>query len=303
MCKLENMLTYLKENNNVPTSELARQFNASKRHARRAKALANPSTNSMPKILMLDIETLPMEVLVWGLYKQRIPYANKLKDWSMLCWCGKWLFEDKIFGEFVSGKDAIARSDLSIMGIHRLMDEADIVVAHNGNKFDIPKLNTRFLFNGFGPVTPYQSVDTYQVARKQFGIYSNALDGIAEFLGLERKGSSAYGWWKEAAVNGDDKSIRKLFEYCKQDITVLEDVYLELLPWIKSHPNYGLYMDQDNPVCPNCGSSKLKYKGYYYTQVNKFQSFICKDCGAISRNRSTIITKDKATVLIAPVAR
>ena len=38
----------------------------------------------MPNILIFDIETAPMEVFVWGLYKQRISHDNVIQDWFIL---------------------------------------------------------------------------------------------------------------------------------------------------------------------------------------------------------------------------
>ena len=40
----------------------------------------NAPINDLPKILLFDIETSPMEVYVWGLYKQFISHNNIIKD-------------------------------------------------------------------------------------------------------------------------------------------------------------------------------------------------------------------------------
>jgi uncharacterized protein YprB with RNaseH-like and TPR domain len=47
-----------------------------------------------------------------------------------------------------------------------LMNEATIVVSHNGDNFDIPRINSRFIINDFPPYTPVFSVDTCKVAKK-----------------------------------------------------------------------------------------------------------------------------------------
>jgi len=46
------------------------------------------------KILLLDIETLYMEVRgIWNLKTEYIRPSLVVKDWSILCWAAKWLFE------------------------------------------------------------------------------------------------------------------------------------------------------------------------------------------------------------------
>lgn len=47
-----------------------------------------------------------------------------------------------------------------------LLNEAEIVVTHNGDKFDLPKINSRFIINNLPPTTPYFSVDTCKVCKK-----------------------------------------------------------------------------------------------------------------------------------------
>lgn len=306
MKKLSQIINYLNENFNTSTKDVATQLGVSTRHVRRAKAHMRSFKNikGSPKILLVDIETLPMEVLVWDLRKQYIPPANIVKDWSILCWCAKWLYDDTIIGETVNGEEAFYRHDYKVVGgLHNLLDEANIVIAHNASRFDIPKINTRFILNGYNPVHPYQVIDTLTEARKHFAFSSNSLDELAKQLGLPRKKHAPYRWWYQAAVNGDNDAVQNIFDYCEQDIVVLEEVYTSLRPFIKSHPNYGLYIDTDKTVCPNCGNDNLDWGGFYYTLVGKYKSFKCQSCGSIGRSRFTEINKEKAKILSVSVAR
>ena len=86
----------------------------------------------IPRILIFDIETSPMEVLVWGLYEQRISPDNVKKEWSVLSWSAKWLFDSEIMGSVVTPEQAKNRTDKSVItSIWKLIDEADIIIAHN----------------------------------------------------------------------------------------------------------------------------------------------------------------------------
>jgi hypothetical protein len=62
----------------------------------------------------------------------------------------------------------------------------------------------------------------------------------------------------------------------------LEELYLKLRPWIKSHPNLGLYVEGE--VCPTCGSDQITWKGKYRTPAGEYKTFRC-ECGAIGRSR------------------
>lgn len=265
-------------------------------------------SKSRAKILLFDIETLPMEVLVWGLYKQRIPHENILKNWSVVSWAAKWLFDNEVMSDVVKPKAAVARSDSGIIeGIWSLLDEADIIIAHNGRKFDTRRLNARFMVNGLSPPSSYYVIDTLQQSYKYTAFASHRLDSLAKTLGKTRKIKTEYELWKrcagvETTVSDQWKALQEMVHYNKQDVLVLEDFYVELRPWIKSHPNIGLYFDTDKEVCPNCGSNRLTWKGYYYTTVNRYKAFRC-ECGAVGRSRFSDLSTEERKLLVTPVAR
>ena len=145
--------------------------------------------NDSPKIFLFDIETAPMRAYVWGLWKQNIePNTQLSNDWFCLSWAGKWLFDHKIYSQRLTGDEALDEDDTRIIhGIWGKLNEADIVIAHNGWKFDIPRLNTRFIVNGLLPPLPYEVIDTLKVAKRSFAFSSNKLDMLNKSLGLERK--------------------------------------------------------------------------------------------------------------------
>lgn len=236
-------------------------------------------------VLVFDIETSPLMVYTWGIWNQNIPTDNILKDWMILTWSAKWLFEDKMYSARIKPSEIKRNDDKRVVkALWSLIDEADIVIAHNGNKFDIKRMNTRFLKHGLNLPSPYQSIDTLLHARKKFNIISNRLDYIASnFLGIEGKMETEKGLWKKA-IEGDREALHTMDVYCQQDVRVLEDVYLHLRPYIQPHPNIGLLESSDKPQCPCCGSTDLKPIGDYNTYVNTYMSFRCPN-GSISRSR------------------
>jgi DNA polymerase elongation subunit (family B) len=135
------------------------------------------------KILIFDIETAPIRAKVWGIWNQNISIDKIESDWFIFTWAAKWLFEDKVYSGCLTSKEAVKQDDKRILkGIWELLNEADIVVAHNGDKFDIPKLNTRFLLAGMEPPLPYQSVDTLKHIKRNFAFTSNKLEYMTDKL-------------------------------------------------------------------------------------------------------------------------
>ena len=259
---------------------------------------------TIPKVLLLDIETAPMEVFTWGLWKPILNYRNIIKRGFMLSWSAKLLFSSEMMSDVVTPEEALKRDDKRISeSIWKLLDDADIVIGHNSKKFDIKWLNTEFILNGLKPPMPYQTIDTLIEARKHFRFPSNQLDYLGQLMVRKQKIETDFGLWKRC-VNGDKESLGYMLKYNEQDVFLLEDVYLELKPWIRSHPNMALYIDADTPVCANCGSKELLWENKYYTtMVSKFAAFRCKNCGAISRCRTSALSKEQRKNLLVSTAR
>ena len=258
--------------------------------------------NTSAKVLILDIETAPIRAYVWGIWQQNVGTHQIQSDWFCLTWSAKWLFEDKVYSGKLKPKEVAEQDDKRIIwGIWNLVNEADIVIAHNGQKFDIPRLNSRFIINGLNPPLPYQIIDTLVHIRRQFGFTSNKLDYVNKLLNLERKKDTNFELW-ERCMKGEAKAIKEMEEYNIQDVRILEETYLVIRPWIKPHPNMGLFiLDEKEHRCPNCGSDKLTAQGKCYnTSANIYELMRCDNCGASSRKRLGVANiKQKRHLLIS----
>jgi transposase-like protein len=239
-------------------------------------------TKDLPRILLYDIETAPMEVYVWGLFKQYIPHDNIIKDWFVLSWAAKWLYDDNIISGVVTPTEAKNRDDKRILkGIWKLLDEADICIGHNLDRFDDRKLKARFIKNDLNPPSFYRTIDTLKVAKRNFAFVSYKQDYLTKYFNLNEKINTSelggFDLWKRC-VQGEQIALDHMIKYNNQDVRGLEDVYLKLRPYIKNHPNLGVIMGDS--VCPNCGSSHLEeeYNKFYYTSANKFQIYRCMNC-------------------------
>ena len=238
----------------------------------------------LPKILLFDIETALMEVYVWGLYKQRIPHTNIIKDkdgseksWFVLSWAAKWLFDDNVQSDTVTPSESKSRNDKRILkSIWKLLDEAEIVIGHNLDRFDIRKLNARFIDNDINPPSPFRSIDTLKVARKEFAFVSYKQDFLTKHFELENKLKTEFQLWVDC-MQGDQARLDEMAKYNRHDVMGLEQVYLKLRPYIKNHPNLGVLVDMD--VCPTCGCEYLdETDSVYFTTANKFPVYRCQGC-------------------------
>jgi hypothetical protein len=225
------------------------------------------------KVLLLDTETAPHLAWVWGLWQQNVAVNQIEEAGHVLCWAAKWLGEDVQFASIQNGKP------LQMLGkIHRLLDQADVVVHYNGKKFDIPTLNREFITHGMLPPSPYKQVDLLQTARSQFRFPSNKLEYLLKALKIGQKvQTGGFELWL-GCMKGDKAAWEKMREYNIGDVIEMEKLYLKLLPWIKGHPNPALF-SADKEMCPACGSHEYQHRGYARTGAYIYKRYQCKGCG------------------------
>lgn len=288
------------------TETVGRKFRDKIQKIRERKELAITNEVIKPahsmKILVLDIETAPLKSYVWGIWNVNLGHSLGMleSDWFMLTWSAKWFMEDKVYSDRLTVDEVYEEDDRRICkNLWSLLEEADVVVAHNGLKFDMKRINTRFLKNGITPPMPYQVIDTLIHARRRFNITSNKLNYIGKFLGLgEKLDTGGFELWRRC-MEGDATALTEMETYNIQDVRLLEDVYLALLPYIKPHPNVSLFIAEDVHACPSCGSQDLKWEGMYSTYANRYQAFRCGGCGSIGRSR-TAEPKGKNITIATP---
>ncbi len=255
------------------------------------------------KIATVDIETAPLESYTWGIWEQNVGLEQIKTEWSILSFAWKGLDDKNIIYADTSGRGAAkVRDDKKLVGeLWKLLDEVDIVVAQNGTRFDIKKINARLIMHGYGPYSPIRVIDTLSVAKKHFGFTSNKLAWMSKYLTDEKKSEHkkfpGFELWLEC-LKDNPKAWAEMKKYNVQDVVTTEELYLKQRPWITGHPNIGVYVDSDSPVCPNCGSSELKSNGMRATQAGVYRRYHCHGCGAWSRGKISLLTQTKRKALM-----
>jgi hypothetical protein len=236
------------------------------------------------KILHIDLETSPANVLVWDLYKPHIGVDQIIEPTSILCFAAKWHGAKDIIFERSLKRDG-AEFKKMIRRAHDLLSEADALCHYNGNSFDTPRLNAEFAKLGLPPPPTIPQIDLLRVVQQKFGLTSNKLAFVAPYMKVGEKVKNA-GWelWR-GCLDGDLKCWAEMEEYNRGDVWLLERLYERLRPWIDNHPNLNLFVDSKEPVCPNCGSEKLQSRGEHVTTTYIYARYHCRSCGRWSRAR------------------
>jgi hypothetical protein len=236
-----------------------------------------------PKILLFDLETSPNLSYTWGRWEQDV-IAFK-KEWELLSVAYKWLGEKTV--HCITRPDFKDKTDKSlVVALKKLLDEADIVIAHNGDEFDIKKANAKFIEHDLGPTTAFQKIDTKKIAKRYFKFNSNSLDDLGNLLGLGRKmKTGGFDLWLDCMA-GKPEAWRKMAQYNKQDVLLLERVYLKLRPWMDNHPNVSFLKDEFPDGCPKCGYGNLRSSGFKYNLTGKYRQYRCSGCGGYCLGRT-----------------
>ncbi len=238
-----------------------------------------------PNILFWDLEITPMLVAVYDLKTNYINPGNIV--WDQWLISGAWAFNDEEPQVATVGKDY--RCDKSLVKtLNDVLMKADLIVGHNGDRFDLKKFRWRAAFHGMPPLPKISTVDTLKVSRQLFGPPSHRLGYLVDRLGSTQKGGITQKQWLKFFLEGDRDTLNEIAEYNKQDIVTLRDLYHKIKPYMHNHPHMKAYYakGKGDVVCQTCGSSNLIKKGTRKTNSGvRYQRHKCNDCGGWTPGR------------------
>jgi len=256
------------------------------------------------KILLFDIETAPSKAYIWNMWQENTNREKLIRDGFMLTYAAKWLNSDEIMVDALTFYDEYKvnpENDYHIVkSLYNLINSADIIIAHNGNKFDMKVLRTRLLYHDFKPLSQTKQIDTLIMARSLFKFPSNKLDSIGDYLGIGRKvHHDGFSLWR-GCDEGNIDSWSKMIEYNEGDVDLLEKIYLKMRAWDKRHPNVAMFAKKGKR-CTVCGSENITERNFASTAISLFESYQCDDCGHWNRGRKNIKTKQQMDNTLANV--
>lgn len=208
------------------------------------------------KRLIWDIETSPNIGFFWRPgYKLQISHDNIIHERAIICICHKWEGQKRVHHlEWDNGCDKKLVEDFM-----KVAAEADELIAHNGDRFDLKWFNGRVLMHGLDPMPTAKTVDTLKIAKKHFALNSNRLDYLGKILLGHGKIETSYGMWKDIVLKNCPKAMAKMVKYCKMDVSLLEEVYNELKRFEVPKSHVGVMDGNEKWTCPWTGSEDVTY--------------------------------------------
>ena len=209
------------------------------------------------KILIYDIETSPNIGWFWRAgYKQNIQPNQILKERTIICISYKWLGEDNVYN-LVWDKNQ--NDKFLLEQFVEVLNEADLIIAHNGDNFDIKWIKTRALYHRIPMLPNYKQFDTLKVAKSKLYLNSNRLDYISKFLGFEGKIQTTPELWNKIVIHNDRGMLKDMLDYCDEDVRQLEKVYNELKYLDNPKFHAGVLNNQIKQTSPINGSVDIKH--------------------------------------------
>lgn len=254
-----------------------------------------------PKILLIDTETSAAKVYTFNRFNANFGQDHVHEEGGkILVASWKWLDESEVHAVYMTPKQIKRGDDRKVVEkLYRVYRQADAIVAHNAKRFDHKVIQTRGLVHNLGMLPTVKVLDTYEVAKRRLKLPSNSLDSIAAYFKLGRKtdsgGISQWGLVQE----GDKEAMTKMVDYCKDDVLLLEKVFLKLRGLGFLGYNAG-HHSQDGKACKACGSPNLKPTGRTVkTAAAEYSEHQCDDCGHVQRDKTMVNSKDKRKNMFA----
>jgi len=206
--------------------------------------------------LIWDIEVSPNVVLAWRTgFKIAVGHNAIVQERKIITIAYKWHGEKQVS---VLTWDKHQDDAEMIKKFVEVADQADELVAHFGDSFDMPWFRGRCLILGLPPIPHYKTIDTKAWASKYFYLNSNKLDYLAKVLGFEGKTQTDYDMWRDITLHNDQKQLKRMASYNVDDVIQLEKVYDKLALFCPVHTHAGVKAGLDKWTCPRTGSTNVK---------------------------------------------
>lgn len=261
---------------------------------------ARKKLDTPAKVLTFDIETQRAIVEVFGLFKNDyIPIDRVKRPSRVLCFSARWLGqgeEDGLFYAAWDDDDPAAYAEM-IEAAWKLLDEADIVITWNGDRFDRQWIEAESARLGLGRPAPYKSVDLMKLQKTHFkaGIMSQKLQWSArQWLRDSKTAHGGRDLWDDIRYGTKAEKVAAqavMKEYCEHDTKLTQDMLGYYLPYLKI--NLALYRhDPDDEImrCTKCGTQGQMHihDKPYYTGAFAYNQYRCGNCGSLSRGKRNI---------------
>jgi hypothetical protein len=233
------------------------------------------------KRLLFDIEVSPDIGFFWQPgYRINVGYQQIIKEREVICIAWKNHGENAVSSMTWDN----ACSDREMLGAFAsALRNADELVGHNIDRFDLPWLMGRFAYHGLPPMPLFKTADTLQWARRKFKFNSNRLDYLAKFLGVGGKIETRGDLWRDIVLDNDRVALQEMVAYCRNDVVILEKVYDKLAAHMRAKTHAGVLLGGEKWSCPHCASEHVNHHKRKVSAAGTVQHQMrCVSCGRYS---------------------
>lgn len=236
--------------------------------------------NNKIKILLFDIETSPVLAWIWRTgHKINIDHKQIKagQKFDIICICYKWAHENTIHSlDWGLNKQ---NSAVMVEEFSKVVAQAHVVIAHNGDAFDIKQINTQRLLHNQDPINWPTSEDTLKQLRKHFFFPAYNLDYIARTLTGSGKARMEFQDWIDIVESKKAKALAKMIRYGKRDVRKLYLVWKRCAKYCTAKVHAGLISGQLGISCPRCAHPRFVNDGFKDLSTGKYQRYQCSKCG------------------------
>lgn len=229
------------------------------------------------KRLFFDVETSYYQGWFWGTGRRVSISADQiLKHQAIICLCYKWEGQNKVHSlEWKKGDDSKLVKDFI-----KVIVEADEVVGHNSDRFDLKKFRTRCILSGVRSLPQFKTIDTLKIARKEFAFPSNKLNDLSKYLGGDGKmETGGIILWHKVILLNCKKAMAKMVKYCKKDVLETESLYQKIVGFSTPKTNVAVKNGGDKADCPYCGSDQTRIKDRVVSVAGTIKIRMSCKCG------------------------
>lgn len=236
------------------------------------------------RILTIDVERFPGRWKSWDNMPRFLRADQMIQPPRIFCFAAKWLHEKKpvTFDE----RDGHRRM---IEAAWDLMSQADAIVTYNGTKADVPWLNEHFNDYKLGPAAPFKHVDLIKSNRQRFNLPYRSLDYLAGRVVGAHKMKTDGELWDLCEVS-DPEAYKRMLAYNAKDVTLTEQVMIELLPWLTDMPHMGMLVsDGESQRCYACARQITEAQRWSKPARAYVREYALYRCSCQAWNRTTFL--------------
>lgn len=205
-----------------------------------------PVSERQPNILYFDLEVSKSLYYSYGrkVHGEWLRGADLVHEYFIICWAASYMDNNKVFSACVTPEQALNWTDAEILAqLHDMLSSTEVIAGHNVNAYDLKRVNTRFILNGWKPITAAngkkkESYDSLAIVRAKFAFEDNSLDALSKRFGIDGKDHITDDDWR-AVLRGDGKTLQKVHKYCRGDVRNGKKLLRLFMPYAGMKRDYG----------------------------------------------------------------